>query len=141
MKKILTTLIAALPLCAFAQQGVIEQRQDAFSDIESIAKKTDTLLSQSEINWLLIADNSETLKAHSEQLATLFPQGSQSGSKAKNSVWDSPEKFQQLLSKMDEGFQTLYQASLKQDLSAAEDGLETAQGTCRACHRSYRSRW
>jgi cytochrome c556 len=42
---------------------------------------------------------------------------------------------------MDQGFQALYQASLKQDIDAAEQGLEQAQDTCNSCHRSYRSRW
>jgi len=141
VKKTLTTLFAVLPLCALAQQNIVEQRQAAFSDIESLTKQTEKQLNQSDINWLLLAENSDILKTHSHQLLSLFPQGSESGSKAKASVWNSPEKFNQLLSQMDEGFQTLYQASLKQDLSGAESGLNIAQDTCNACHRSYRSRW
>lgn len=141
MKKRLTTLFAVLPLCALAQQSVIEQRQNAFNEIDSVTKQSEKLLSQSDINWLLLGENSQTLKEHSHALLSLFPEGSQQGSKAKTSVWSSPEKFQQLLAQMDQGYQTLYQASLEQDLSKAERGLEQAQNTCRGCHRSYRSRW
>ncbi|EEX94651.1 hypothetical protein VIOR3934_20786 [Vibrio orientalis CIP 102891 = ATCC 33934] len=141
VKKTLTTLLAALPLCVFAQQNVIEQRQDAFNDIDSLAKQTEEALSKSDINWPLITENSESLKNHSHALLSLFPQGSQENSKAKASVWNSPDKFQRLLKQMDDGFQTLYQASLNQDSSVAELGLERAQDTCGSCHRSYRSRW
>nr|WP_253825703.1 cytochrome c [Vibrio sp. RE86] len=130
-----------MPLCAFAQQSTIEQRQNAFNEIDSVTKQSEKLLSQSDINWLLLGESSKTLKEHSHALLSLFPEGSQQGSKAKASVWNSPEKFQQLLAQMDQGYQTLYQASLEQDLSKAERGLEQAQNTCRGCHRSYRSRW
>ncbi|MFS1495331.1 cytochrome c [Vibrio lentus] len=42
---------------------------------------------------------------------------------------------------MNQGFTELQQASIEQDLSNAERGLDAANNTCRACHRTYRSRW
>nr|WP_276605722.1 MULTISPECIES: cytochrome c [Vibrio] len=38
-------------------------------------------------------------------------------------------------------FSELYQASVEQDLSSAEQGLNSANKTCKGCHRTYRSRW
>ena len=143
MKKILIGLAVVLPLTAIAQDfsQQIKERQNTFEDIESISKLTSKTLDGRDTDWSKLESQSQKLANHSHALLTLFPQGSDMNSKAKPEIWSKPDKFNQLLTQMDQGFQDLYQASQNKDIKMAESGLESAQDTCRSCHRSYRSRW
>jgi cytochrome c556 len=143
MKKILIGLAVVLPLTAIAQDfsQQITERQNAFEDIESTSKLVNKTLNGRDTDWNKLENQSQKLANHSQTLLTLFPQGSHVDSKAKPEIWSKPDKFNQLLTQMDQGFQDLYQASQNKDIKMAESGLESAQDTCRSCHRSYRSRW
>ena len=153
MNKIMTGLLCTttvlLSTYAIAEQGddlpvysnKIEQRQHAFTQIETLIEKAGDTLDGNDTNWQTLKETSLELTAHSQSLLTLFPEGSHEGSKAKESVWRQPEKFHRLLTQMDQGFQELFQGSQQGDVSLAESGLEAAQDTCKSCHRSYRSRW
>ncbi|AIW20841.1 cytochrome c [Vibrio coralliilyticus] len=143
MKKILIGLAVVLPLTAIAQDfsQQITERQNAFEDIESTSKLVNKTLNGRDTDWSKLENQSQKLANHSQTLLTLFPQGSHIDSKAKPEIWSKPDKFNQLLTQMDQGFQDLYQASQNKDIKMAESGLESAQDTCRSCHRSYRSRW
>ncbi|NOI27544.1 c-type cytochrome [Vibrio coralliilyticus] len=143
MKKILIGLAVVLPLTAIAQDfsQQITERQNAFEDIESTSKLVSKTLNGGDTDWSKLESQSQKLANHSHALLTLFPQGSHVDSKAKPEIWSKPDKFNQLLTQMDQGFQDLYQASQNKDIKMAESGLESAQDTCRSCHRSYRSRW
>ncbi|MGB1321410.1 MAG: c-type cytochrome [Vibrio gallaecicus] len=154
MKKMTVRLLcvttALLGAQAFSSQDMnqtdtgsiqVEQRQHAFKQIETFVDKADDTLSGSDTDWAALNSISLNLANHSQELMTLFPAGSQEGSKAKDTVWTKPEKFNQLMKQMNEGFAKLHQASKQSDVSLAELGLETAQDTCKSCHRSYRSRW
>lgn len=143
MKKILIGLAVVLPLTAIAQDfsQQIKERQNTFEDIESTSKLVNKTLNGRDTDWSKLENQSQKLANHSQTLLTLFPQGSHVDSKAKPEIWSKPDKFNQLLTQMDQGFQDLYQASQNKDIKMAESGLESAQDTCRSCHRSYRSRW
>ncbi|NUW69247.1 c-type cytochrome [Vibrio coralliilyticus] len=143
MKKILIGLAVVLPLTAIAQDfsQQITERQNAFEDIESTSKLVNKTLNGRDTDWSKLENQSQKLANHSQTLLTLFPQGSLIDSNAKPEIWSKPDKFNQLLTQMDQGFQDLYQASQNKDIKMAESGLESAQDTCRSCHRSYRSRW
>lgn len=143
MKKLIISLCVLFPNIAFSQASVdlINARQQAFVHIENQSEQVEDMLDEDTPNWNEIESVSHELYKHSQLLSTAFPEGSQDGSKAKEAVWGKPEKFNQLMQEMDSGFVQLYQASLKQDKEAAKTGLEQAQDTCNACHRSYRSRF
>ncbi|MGF1767623.1 cytochrome c [Enterovibrio makurazakiensis] len=143
MKQLIISLICFVPLLVNAQDysHQIEARQQAFADIGSLSDKADQLIEGANTDWAALESTSAELKEHSQSLFALFPSGSQVGSKAQESVWSKPEKFNQLLSEMDEGFQALYQSAQQQNANGAENGLEAAQSTCRGCHRTYRARW
>ncbi|ACH63824.1 cytochrome c [Aliivibrio fischeri] len=143
MKKLVISLCVLLPNIAFAQTSVdlINARQQAFVHIENQSEQVEEMMDEDVPNWSEIESISQQLVQHSQLLNTAFPEGSQDGSKAKEAVWDKPEKFNQLMQEMDSGFALLYQASQQQDKEAAEAGLEQAQDTCNGCHRSYRSRF
>ncbi|OCH59499.1 cytochrome C [Aliivibrio fischeri] len=143
MKKLVISLCVLLPNIAFAQTSVdlINARQQAFVHIENQSEQVEEMMDEDVPNWSEIESISQQLVQYSQLLNTAFPEGSQDGSKAKEAVWDKPEKFNQLMQEMDSGFALLYQASQQQDKEAAEAGLEQAQDTCNGCHRSYRSRF
>ncbi|WCP69208.1 cytochrome c [Vibrio tubiashii] len=143
MNKVMISLLCSTPLLVNAQDysQQIEQRQHAFEQVETLVKSANRTLDESQTDWDKLQATSLELSNHSQALLTLFPAGSQQGSKAKDSVWSKPEKFNQLLLQMDQGFAELYQASQQQSPSLAESGLDAAQKTCKSCHRSYRSRW
>ncbi|MCW8335414.1 c-type cytochrome [Vibrio paucivorans] len=143
MNKVMISLLCSTPLLVNAQDysQQIEQRQHAFEQVETLVKSANRTLDGSQTDWDKLQATSLELSNHSQALLTLFPAGSQQGSKAKDSVWSKPEKFNQLLLQMDQGFAELYQASQQQSPSLAESGLDAAQKTCKSCHRSYRSRW
>ncbi|WP_135382828.1 cytochrome c [Vibrio tasmaniensis] len=141
---LLCTTTVLLSTHAWASQdhsNQIEQRQYAFTQVETLIEQAKDLLDGNDTSWQVLEETSLELTAHSELLLTSFPVGSQEGSKAKESVWSEPEKFQRLLSQMNQGFQELYQGSQQGDVSLVESGLKAAQATCKSCHRSYRSRW
>ncbi|GLR73619.1 cytochrome c [Aliivibrio sifiae] len=143
MKKLVLSLCVLLPNIVFAQSNVelIKARQLAFVNIENQSEQVEDMIDEDAPNWNEIESISYELSKHSQLLTTAFPESSQDGSKAKEAVWNKPEKFNQLMQEMDSGFVQLYQASQQQDKALAEAGLEQAQDTCNACHRSYRSRF
>lgn len=141
----LVTFIALSPLSvsnAAAEQTVdaVQARQDAFQSIEKLSKSANSGLRKNNVDWSSVQQTSQQLTVHGETLLVSFDKGSEGG-KAKADVWKKPEKFERLMLEMNEGYQELLQASLEQNSSAAKSGLGKANGTCKACHRSYRSRW
>ena len=119
----------------------IEKRQQAFVQIESGAKLAGKTLDNNQVDWDSLEQISQQLHESSVSLHSLFPEGSHQGSKAKEKVWKDKAKFERSLNQMDAGFEQLYQATLAEDKKAAQQGLKSAQSTCKACHRQYRSRW
>ncbi|MEZ8801795.1 cytochrome c [Vibrio splendidus] len=130
----------ALPMISAAAADVVNNRQQAFSSIEEVSKQVDSELNNSDVDWLKVGELSEMLVEHGTVLNGSFAEGD-TGGKAKKEIWSKPEKFNQLMLQMNQGFAELYQASVEQDLSSAEQGLDSANNTCKGCHRTYRSRW
>lgn len=119
----------------------ITTRQGAFERIESQTEWVDDQVNESQVDWQALQAASEQLLEDSLLLSEAFPVGSQQGSKAKESVWKKPEKFQQLLTEMQQGYRQVVDGAKSQSVEAVEKGLDAANSTCRSCHRSYRSRW
>lgn len=143
MRIAVLSLIALFPLFADAQgfDSEIQQRQQLFSNITTLSDQAEDLINNKNTNWIELEQISDKLKQQSSLLLALFPEGSQQGSKAKEAVWNKPEKFNIELKQMIIGFEQLYQASQERNMNLVQQGIESAQSTCRDCHRSYRSRW
>ncbi|WP_261885520.1 c-type cytochrome [Vibrio pomeroyi] len=140
MKKLTIALLIAVPVMAIAATEVVNNRQQAFSSIEKLNKQVSSELGNRNTDWKKVEELSESLVEHGIVLNSSFAE-SDTGGKAKETVWSKPEKFNQLMLQMNQGFTELQQASIEQDLSKAKRGLDAANNTCRACHRTYRSRW
>ncbi|MDD1826728.1 cytochrome c [Photobacterium sp. ZSDE20] len=140
MKKLTIALLIAVPVMAIAATEAVNNRQQAFSSIEKLNKQVSSELGNRNTDWKKVEELSESLVEHGIVLNSSFSE-SDTGGKAKETVWSKPEKFNQLMLQMNQGFTELQQASIEQDLRKAERGLDAANNTCRACHRTYRSRW
>ena len=140
MKKLTIALLISVPVMAIAATEAVNNRQQAFSSIEKLNKQVSSELGNRNTDWKKVEELSGSLVEHGIVLNNSFSE-SDTGGKAKETVWSKPEKFNQLMLQMNQGFTELQQASIEQDLSKAERGLDAANNTCRACHRTYRSRW
>ncbi|MEZ9548996.1 cytochrome C [Vibrio sp. 10N.286.55.E10] len=140
MKKLTIALLIAAPVMAIAATEAVNNRQQAFSSIEKLNKQVSSELGNRNTDWKKVEELSEMLVEHGGVLNASFAEAG-TGGKAKKEVWSKPEKFNQLMLQMNQGFAELYQASVEQDLSSAEQGLNSANKTCKGCHRTYRSRW
>ncbi|MGV2987856.1 c-type cytochrome [Vibrio sp. E150_011] len=121
--------------------NAVEQRQQAFSDIESNTKSVSRLLDQDHIAWDEVQLMSEKLQLDSNIVSTAFVNEAQKGGKAKSDIWESPEKFDRLMLEMTDSYASLKEAVRDQNEKQAKQAIKSAESTCRSCHRSYRSRW
>lgn len=126
---------------AMSQTESVAARQKAFERIEAKAEWIADQVGQSQVDWQALEVASEQLLADSLLLSESFPAGSLQGGKAKETVWTKPEKFQKLLTEMQQGHQQVVEGVKSQSVKSVEKGLDAANSTCRSCHRSYRSRW
>ena len=140
MKKLTIALLIAAPVMAIAATEVVNNRQQAFSSIEKLNKQVSSELGNRNTDWKKVEELSEMLVEHGDVLNASFAEAD-TGGKAKKEVWSKPEKFNQLMLQMNQGFAEVYQASVEQDLLSAERGLTSANKTFKGCHRTYRSRW
>ncbi|MCL9776857.1 c-type cytochrome [Vibrio methylphosphonaticus] len=126
---------------AMASENTIEQRQAAFSDIESNTKAAAKMIDGDKTDWAALLVMSEQLVASGDVVSNAFVAGSDEGGKAKSDVWEKPEKFERLMLEMNDGYQSLLAAAQHQDAKKAQQAIKSAESTCRSCHRSYRARW
>ncbi|MGR5093981.1 c-type cytochrome [Vibrio maritimus] len=143
--KTMITLLAVFGITdtglAQAHEEMIEARQNAFSNIENQTKVVSKQVKKSDIDWQAMLAASEQLMVDSNMLSHAFEAGSLEGSKAKESVWSKPEKFNRLLAEMQQGYKQVAEGVDKQSIDEVKRGLKVAESTCKSCHRSYRSRW
>ncbi|MGX9521540.1 c-type cytochrome [Vibrio mediterranei] len=139
----LSTGISSLAYSApdSATLDIIDARQKAFTALESQTKAVKKTLDGSDTDWQTLLEASEQLVANSDALNGAFVLGTQEGSKAKESVWSKPEKFNRLMQQMQQGYQQVALGAQNQSIAEVEKGLKAAEFTCKSCHRSYRSRW
>jgi cytochrome c556 len=142
MKKTLLALCLLVPGLTLANphQDIIEARQNAFQTVEENTDAIAAALRGSEIDWAGLESLSAQLVEQTLLLQTAFPEGSTENSKARTSIWESPEKFNEQLSKLDSSMNTLNTEVLAQNSSGASDAIKEGLTTCKACHRSYRAR-
>ncbi|MEZ8824517.1 cytochrome c [Vibrio amylolyticus] len=143
MNKFAVLVLLVAPLWVFANdyEKQIDDRQAAFSQIEQELDSAKRIINGNKTYWVELKQHSELLQQYGLVLADSFPVGSHTGSKAKEKIWDSLDKFDQLLSQMTMSFDDLEKASQRRDPTMANDAIKRANSTCRNCHRSYRSRW
>ncbi|MDD1795386.1 cytochrome c [Enterovibrio makurazakiensis] len=120
----------------FTQQ--IDERQKGFLSFADNVKTMKKLEDGRDSDWekirALAIQNSETLAT----LPALFPEGSDTGSRSRSTVWTKWDKFEKDLSKLDSQFVDMASAAEAQDAKALTKAFKAADRSCKSCHRGFR---
>ncbi len=142
MKKTLFAIAVLAPSLVLANphKDIIEARQGAFKTVEENTDAIAAALRGADIDWSNLQTLSAQLVEQTLLLQTAFPEGSTEGSKARTTIWETPDKFNEHLTKLDASMNDLNTALLAQNQSEASDAIKQGLTTCKACHRGYRAR-
>ncbi|WP_028025138.1 c-type cytochrome [Enterovibrio calviensis] len=141
-KTLLSVFSAGLLMTASAMAGdfaqQIDARQDGFLSFADSLKTMKKLEDGRDSDWeairALAIKNSETLAT----LPTLFPEGSDTGSRSRSTVWTKWDKFESDLSKLNGQFVDMASAAEAQDAKALTKAFKAAERSCKSCHRGFR---
>ncbi|MGF1760768.1 cytochrome c [Photobacterium sagamiensis] len=139
-------LLGAISMTATANgdpqnEQVIEARQQDFKTIEKNMKQLARALDAKDLDWSRLNTWVNESRQAASDLQTAFPVGSDDGSRAKSAVWNKPAKFNNLMAQMEQGYDDMLKAVANKNTAFAKQGLKQAGGTCKGCHRQYRSLW
>lgn len=83
-----------------------------------------------------------SLEALLGRVGELFPEGSDFGeTKAKDAIWDNPEKFKQSVEKAQQEFVTFKSVVAKGDNRASLDAYKKfGKASCGNCHKSFKKK-
>jgi cytochrome c556 len=124
-----------------SNKQVIEVRQQNFETIEQNMKPLNSTLNADIIDWSQVSALAVTSHQAVIELQSAFPPGSDAGSRAKASIWSKPAKFNNLMTQMEQGYADMLEGVEREDTALVKRGLKQVNGTCKGCHRQYRSVW
>ncbi len=133
--------VAAIANSEESNKQVIEARQQNFKMIEQNMKPLNSTLNAGLIDWSQVNIFVATSYQAAIELQSAFPKGSDAGSRAKSSIWSKPAKFNALMSQMEQGYADMLEGVEREDTALVKRGLKQVNGTCKGCHRQYRSAW
>ncbi|MEH6532104.1 MAG: cytochrome c [Photobacterium frigidiphilum] len=133
--------VAAIANSEESNKQVIEARQQNFKTIEQNMKPLNSTLNTDLIDWSQVSALAITSHQAAIELQSAFLKGSDAGSRAKSSIWSKPAKFNALMSQMEQGYADMLEGVEREDTALAKLGLKQVNGTCKGCHRQYRSAW
>ncbi|MBT8439085.1 MAG: cytochrome c [Gammaproteobacteria bacterium] len=83
-----------------------------------------------------------SLEALLGRVGELFPEGSDFGeTKAKDAIWDNPEKFEKTVKKAQEAFKTFESVAAKGDNNASLGAFKKfGKASCGNCHKSFKKK-
>ncbi|USH03459.1 cytochrome c [Grimontia kaedaensis] len=150
MKRIATRskaigLVSALLMVAGAAMAqdfseVIDNRQQNFLSIADTFKSLKKAEDGSDSDWEIIRNlaikNADTVGA----LKGMFPEGSSFDSRSKPAVWTKWDKFESGLDGLQTSFVSMADAAVAQDDDALEAAIKSADRSCKACHRGFRTK-
>ncbi len=143
IKMVFAMVLGSVSVAAIANSDtqVIEARQQNFETIEQNMKPLNSTLNTDLIDWSQFSALAITSHQAAIELQSAFPKGSDAGSRAKTSIWSKPAKFNTLMLQMEQGYADMLEAAERQDTALAKRGIKQVSGTCKGCHRKYRSVW
>jgi cytochrome c556 len=151
MKKIISLFIglylaSAINLHAQASEyeaeDFIEYRHEVMEAIKGHNKAVKAIL-QGKVPYNDHLDMHMTsLEALLGTVGGLFPEGSDFGeTKAKDAIWDNPEKFEQSVEKAQQAFVTFKSVVAKGDNRASLDAFKKfGKASCGNCHKSFKKK-
>jgi cytochrome c556 len=126
----------------YEAEDLIEYRHEVMEAIKGHNKAIKAIL-QEDVPYNGHLDMHMTsLEALLGTVGELFPEGSDFGeTKAKNAVWENPEKFKQTVDKAQQAFATFKSVIAKGDNRASLDAYKKfGKASCGNCHKSFKKK-
>lgn len=143
--KVKTAALSALlflQLPAYAQQDIIDARQEGFKDMGAAMKTLRDELKSGNPDSAAITSAATELSVLAEKLPTWFPAGSgpESGleTDARAYIWENKEKFDAISNELMVESKALVSLASSGDKSALQKKLGTLRDNCSSCHDSFR---
>ncbi len=151
MKKIISLVIGLFLASAFnlhvqaseyEADDLIEYRQEVMEAIKGHNKAIKAIL----LGKVPYDDHLDmhmtSLEALLGRVGELFPEGSDFGeTKAKDAIWDNPDKFKQAVEKAQQAFVTFQSVVAKGDSGSSQGAFKKfGKASCGSCHKSFKKK-
>lgn len=142
IKTVTLSALLLLQLPAYAQQEVIDARQEGFKEMGAAMKTLRDELKSGKPDSAAITSAATELSVLAEKLPTWFPAGSgpESGleTDARAYIWENKEKFDAISNELIVESKALVSLAGSGDKSALQKKLGTIRDNCSSCHDSFR---
>jgi len=132
----LTTSVLATCLASATQAGVIEERKAKFKENVAILRAIQTQIGEGDFE--AIAAGGRNITNWAIKMPDFFPEGSESAG-ALDAIWLDFDDFQSKAAANKEAALQLEQAAETEDAGQIMAAVQTLSGTCKSCHRSFKS--
>ena len=139
-------MVFAVNLHAQAEEyepdDLIEYRQQVMGAIKGHNKAIKAILEEKVPYTDHLEMHMASLEASLSRVGELFPEGSDFGeTKAKDAVWDNPEKFRQSVEKAQKAFDAFKSVAAQGDSRASLDAFKKfGKASCGNCHKSFKQK-
>ncbi len=142
IKSGLLSALLLLQLPAYAQQEVIDARQEGFKDMGAAMKTLRDELKRGKPDSAAVTTAANDLVLLAEKLPTWFPAGSgpESGLKtdARAYIWENKDKFDAISKELIVESKALASLASSGDTAAVQKKLGALRDNCSSCHDSFR---
>ncbi len=142
VKTLALSTLLLLQLPAYAQQDIIDARQEGFKDMGAAMKTLRDELKSGNPDSAAITSAATELSVLAEKLPHWFPAGSgpESGleTDARAYIWENKEKFDAISNELMVESKALVSLASSGDKSALQKKLGTLRDNCSSCHDSFR---
>ena len=132
----LTTSVLAACLTSATQAGVIEERKAKFKENVAILRAIQTQIGEGDFE--AIAAGGRNIADWAIKMPDYFPEGSESAG-ALDAIWLDFDDFQSKAAANNEAALQLEQAAGTKDAGQIMAAVQKLSGTCKSCHRSFKS--
>lgn len=134
--------LVLLHLPVYAQQDVIDVRQEGFKDMGAAMKTLRDQLKSDKTDTAAVTAAAEQLSLLANKVPEWFPTGSgpASGLKtdARDYIWENKEKFDAISKELIVASRELVPLAKSADKSALQKKLGVIRDNCSSCHDSFR---
>ena len=132
----LTTSVLATCLASATQAGVIEERKAKFKENVAILRAIQTQIGKGDFE--AIAAGGKNIADWAIRMPDFFPKGSESAG-ALDAIWLDFDEFQSKAVANKEAALQLEKAAGTEDAGQIMAAVQKLSGTCKSCHRSFKS--
>ena len=132
----LTTSVLATCLASATQADVVEERKAKFKENVAILRAIQAQISDGDFE--AIAAGGKNIADWAIKMPEFFPEGSESAG-ALDAIWIDFDDFQSKAVANKEAALQLEQAARTKDAGQIMAAVQKLSGTCKSCHRSFKS--